>query len=48
MAEAILELKDNSSLRETIAEEGFKTFMEKCDTAAIGREMEEIFSKCSG
>lgn len=39
MADAILELRDNENLREQIAEEGLRTFMEKCTTDAIGREL---------
>ena len=39
LADAILELKANMSLREHIAEAGYKTFLEKCDTDSVGREL---------
>lgn len=39
LADAILELKDNKTLRDQIAEKGYKTFMEQCTTDAIGREL---------
>lgn len=42
LAAAILELKDNESLRTKIAEEGYKTFIEKCNTDAIGRELKRV------
>jgi glycosyltransferase involved in cell wall biosynthesis len=42
LANAILELKDNESLRKKIAEAGYKTFMEKCNTAAIGKELKSV------
>jgi len=42
LADAILELKDNESLREKIAEAGYKTFMEKCNTVAIGKELKSV------
>lgn len=42
LADAILELRDNTALRRQIAEEGYKTFREKCDTAAIARELKNL------
>jgi hypothetical protein len=42
LACAILELRDNSLLREKIAENGYKTFLEKCNTEAIGVELKRI------
>ena len=42
LADGILELKANHALREKIAAEGYQTFLEKCDTAAIGRAMEGL------
>ena len=42
LANAVLELKENESLREQIAEAGYKTFVERCNTDAIGRELERI------
>jgi glycosyltransferase involved in cell wall biosynthesis len=45
LAEGIMELRDNATLKEKIAEAGYNVFMEKGSTAAIGREIEGIFSK---
>lgn len=49
LADAILELKDNVSLREKIAEGGYKTFKERCTPEVIGKEiksiMEEVLEK---
>ena len=45
LADAILELKDNVSLREKIAEEGYKTFKEKCTPRIIGEEIKEIMEE---
>jgi glycosyltransferase involved in cell wall biosynthesis len=42
LAQAILEMKDNVSLREKIAEEGYKTFLEKCSIDAIGKEIKNV------
>jgi glycosyltransferase involved in cell wall biosynthesis len=39
LAKSILELKYNSALREQIAEEGYKTFLERCTTEVIGEEI---------
>ncbi|RII25026.1 MAG: glycosyl transferase family 1 [Geobacter sp.] len=44
LADAILELSDNAALREKIAEEGYKVFIKKCNTAAIGRALAGIFN----
>ena len=45
MAEAILELKSNDSLRRIIAEEGYKTFLRRCTPETIGKEIKEIISQ---
>jgi len=42
LADAILELKNNSTLREQIAEGGYRTFMENCTTGAIGEQLTKI------
>ncbi|MBI4697991.1 MAG: glycosyltransferase [Nitrospirae bacterium] len=42
LANAVLELRENESLREQIAEAGYKTFVERCNIDAIGRELERI------
>ena len=42
LADAILELKNNESLRERIAEEGYKTFGKKCNTDAIARDLGRV------
>ena len=41
LAEGILELKLNEGLRERIAVDGYKTFMEKCNIDAIGAELKK-------
>lgn len=48
LADAILELKYNDTLREKIAEEGYKTFKEKCTPEAIGKEIKEIAESLAG
>jgi glycosyltransferase involved in cell wall biosynthesis len=45
LADAILELRDNVALREQIAEEGYRTFAEKCTTQAIAKELSGILSE---
>ena len=45
LADAILELKDNESLREKIAEAGYKTFKERCTPKIIGEEIKEIMEE---
>ena len=45
LADAILELKDDKSLREKIAEEGYKTFKERCTPKIIGKEIKEIMEE---
>lgn len=42
LVNAILELRDNATLREQIAEAGYKTFLEKCSIAVIGKELKKI------
>jgi glycosyltransferase involved in cell wall biosynthesis len=44
LAEAILELKSNDSLRGIIAEEGCKTFWRRCTPETIGKGIKEIIS----
>ena len=46
LADAILELKDNCSLREQIAENGYKTFVERCTIDAIGEELGKTMETC--
>ncbi|GAG73250.1 unnamed protein product [marine sediment metagenome] len=48
LADAILELKENEELRERIAEEGYKTFREKCTLEVIGKEIKEIAERLIG
>ena len=45
LADAILELKDDESLREKIAEEGYKIFKERCTPKIIGEEIKEIMEE---
>ncbi|MBA7527405.1 hypothetical protein ES705_19581 [subsurface metagenome] len=45
LADAILELKDDESLREKIAEGGHKTFKERCTPKIIGKEIKEIMEE---
>lgn len=42
LAQTILEMKDNESLRENIAEAGYKTFLEKCSIEVIGKEIKNV------
>lgn len=42
LADAILELKENNSLGEEIAEEGYRTFKEKCLPKVIGKNILKI------
>jgi hypothetical protein len=42
LANGILELRNNGPLRKKIAEDGYRTFMGKCTTAAIGKELNEM------
>lgn len=39
LAEAILELKENASLRSHIAKEGYRTFIDRCTPSVIGKEV---------
>jgi glycosyltransferase involved in cell wall biosynthesis len=45
LANAVLELKYDDNLREKIAEEGYRTFVEYGNTEAIGRELKKIFEE---
>jgi glycosyltransferase involved in cell wall biosynthesis len=45
LANAIVELKDNESLRKQVAEKGYKTFIEKCNIDAIGRTLKRILGE---
>lgn len=45
LAEAILELRSNVSLRQKIAEEGYNTFKEKCTPEIIGEEIKHIIDE---
>ena len=42
LADAILEVRNNEALRRQIAEEGYITFVDRCNTDAIGRELAEM------
>ena len=42
LSESILALRDNASLMEKIAQNGYNTFMEKCNTNAIMKEIKNI------
>ncbi|NTW15889.1 MAG: glycosyltransferase family 4 protein [Syntrophaceae bacterium] len=42
LVDAILELRENITLREQIAEGGYKTFVEKCNVYAIAGEIKRI------
>lgn len=42
LADAILELKDDESLREKIAEKGYRIFKERCTPEIIGKEIKGI------
>jgi len=48
LAKAILELKENNLLRQKIADAGYKTFVERCSTDAIGRELKRTVEGFSG
>lgn len=48
LAEAILELRNNVSLREKIAEEGYKVFNNHCTTKSIGTQIKEIMAELVG
>jgi len=43
LADAILELSGDAALRKRLSEEGYKTFTEKCNTSAIGKELQKMF-----
>jgi len=45
LADAILELKDDEKLRERIAENGYKTFKERCTPEVIGKEINRIMAE---
>jgi glycosyltransferase involved in cell wall biosynthesis len=45
---AILELKNNDVLRNSIAEEGYKTFLQHCTTRLIGEEIVNILQQLTG
>ena len=42
LANSILEMKANPALMDKIADEGYRTFMGKCTTVAIGKELEAL------
>lgn len=42
LANAIMELRDDVALRERIAEEGYRTFMQRCNIDAIRRELQQV------
>jgi glycosyltransferase involved in cell wall biosynthesis len=42
LAQTILEMKDSASLREKIAEKGYKTFLKYCSVDVIGRELADV------
>ncbi len=48
LAEAIIELKNNSKLREKIAKEGLKLFKEKCTPQVIGIEVKKHLNNLIG
>lgn len=48
LADAILELKSNDSLREIIAEEGYKTFKEEFTPGTIGKDIKKIAENLTG
>jgi glycosyltransferase involved in cell wall biosynthesis len=43
LAEGVLELKNNNPLRRGIADEGYNTFVTKCNADTIAKELEGIF-----
>lgn len=45
LANAILELKDNEELRKRIAEDGYKTFKERCTPELIGKDINRIMAE---
>jgi len=47
LANGILELKANHALMEKIAADGYKTFLKRCSTAAIGRELTRILNSAT-
>jgi glycosyltransferase involved in cell wall biosynthesis len=42
LADAILELRDNVKLREHLAGEGYRTFLNKCTSQALGKELSYV------
>jgi glycosyltransferase involved in cell wall biosynthesis len=42
LADAIMELRENESLRERIAEKGYATFTEKGNADAVARELKKV------
>jgi glycosyltransferase involved in cell wall biosynthesis len=42
LADAILELKDNKELRDRIAENGYRTFKEKCTPKVLGKQIRDV------
>lgn len=44
LAEAILELKENKDLANKIAENGYRTFQEKCSIKKLGKELKKILN----
>lgn len=45
LANTILELKEDRTLRENIADKGYTTFLEHCTPEVIGRQIKEIIDK---
>jgi len=48
LAAAILELKNDAALRNRIAEEGSKTFVQNCTPVLIGEEIGNILQQLAG
>lgn len=48
LADTILELKEDKSLRDEIAGGGYKTFREKCKPEIIGKEIKEVAERLIG
>ncbi|HBG05732.1 MAG: hypothetical protein A2075_06085 [Geobacteraceae bacterium GWC2_58_44] len=48
LADGILELKSDEALRQHLAEEGYKLYLERCDSQAIARELGRFLHDRSG
>ncbi len=45
IAEAIVELRHNQALRDSIADNGYRTFLERCTPEVIGKEIKKLIER---